>query len=40
MSSRRRPSSVLTRSLIDVPGQPTRAVLDRVLALFRDKLLS
>ncbi|MFT3922152.1 MAG: dienelactone hydrolase family protein [Myxococcales bacterium] len=31
--------SVLTLSLIDEPGQPTRAALDRVLALFTDKLL-
>ncbi|WP_437498125.1 dienelactone hydrolase family protein [Sorangium sp. So ce1099] len=32
--------SVLTGSLIDAPGEPTRAALDRVLQLFRDKLLA
>ncbi|UQA56880.1 dienelactone hydrolase family protein [Polyangium aurulentum] len=32
--------SVLTGALIDAPGEPTRAALDRVLQLFRDKLLS
>jgi hypothetical protein len=31
--------SVLTRDLIDEPGQPTRAALDRVLAMLRNKLL-
>ena len=31
--------SVLTGALIDAPGEPTRAALDRVLQLFRDKLL-
>ena len=31
--------SVLTADLIDEPGQPTRAALDQVLALFREKLL-
>jgi dienelactone hydrolase len=30
--------SVLTTDLIDAEGHPTRAALDRVLALFRDKL--
>ena len=33
------PHSVLTRHLIDEPGQPTRAALDQVLDLFRTKLL-
>lgn len=32
--------SVLTLSLIDEPGQPTRAALDQVLELFRDRLLA
>ncbi|WP_437713205.1 dienelactone hydrolase family protein [Sorangium sp. So ce448] len=32
--------SVLTGALIDAPGEPTRAALDRVLQLFRDKLLA
>ena len=32
--------SVLTTDLIDEPGEPTRAALDRVLALFREKLLA
>ncbi|MCC7078054.1 MAG: dienelactone hydrolase family protein [Acidimicrobiia bacterium] len=32
--------SVLTEDLQDVPGHPTRDALDRVLALFRDRLLS
>ncbi|WP_437288228.1 dienelactone hydrolase family protein [Sorangium sp. So ce406] len=32
--------SVLTGGLIDAPGEPTRAALDRVLQLFRDKLLA
>jgi dienelactone hydrolase len=31
--------SVLTGALIDAPGEPTRDALDRVLQLFRDKLL-
>ncbi|MGZ3418792.1 MAG: dienelactone hydrolase family protein [Polyangiales bacterium] len=31
--------SVLTADLIDEPGEPTRAALDRVLELFRSKLL-
>jgi dienelactone hydrolase len=31
--------SVVTRHLIDEPGQPTRAALDQVLDLFRRKLL-
>lgn len=31
--------SVLTADLIDEPGEPTRAALDQVLALFREKLL-
>jgi len=31
--------SVLTRHLIDQPGQPTRQALDQVLDLFRSKLL-
>jgi dienelactone hydrolase len=31
--------SVLTADLVDDPGSPTRRALDRVLALFRDKLL-
>ena len=33
------PHSVLTEHLVDEPGQPTRAALDRVLDLFRTKLL-
>lgn len=32
--------SVLTRDLIDEPGQPTRLALDQVLALFKSKLLA
>lgn len=32
--------SVLTASLVDEPGAPTRDALDRVLTLFRDKLLA
>ncbi len=32
--------SVLTEHLVDEPGQPTRAALDRVLDLFRAKLLT
>jgi dienelactone hydrolase len=31
--------SVLTGDLIDAPGEPTRAALDQVLELFRNKLL-
>jgi hypothetical protein len=33
------PHSVLTEHLIDEPGQPTRDALDRVLDLFRTRLL-
>ncbi len=33
------PHSVLTEHLIDEPGQPTRAALDQVLDLFRNRLL-
>jgi dienelactone hydrolase len=33
------PHSVVTEHLIDEPGQPTRAALDQVLDLFRDRLL-
>jgi hypothetical protein len=33
------PHSVLTEHLIDEPGQPTRDALDRVLDLFRTKLV-
>jgi dienelactone hydrolase len=32
--------SVLTEDLVDEPGTPTRAALDRVLQLFRDRLLA
>ena len=32
--------SVLTGDLIDEPGEPTRAALDRVLELFRERLLT
>jgi dienelactone hydrolase len=32
--------SVLTNDLVDEPGHPTREALDRVLALFSEKLLS
>jgi dienelactone hydrolase len=32
------PHSVLTEHLVDEPGQPTRAALDRVLDLFRERL--
>jgi dienelactone hydrolase len=35
-----KPHSVLTEHLIDEPGQPTRAALDQVLDLFRQRLLS
>jgi hypothetical protein len=31
---------VLTNDLVDEPGHPTRDALDRVLALFSEKLLS
>ena len=31
--------SVLTEHLVDEPGHPTRDALDRVLALFRDRLM-
>ena len=34
-----KPHSVLTEHLIDEPGQPTREALDKVLDLFRTKLL-
>jgi dienelactone hydrolase len=34
-----KPHSVVTEHLIDEPGQPTRAALDQVLDLFRDRLL-
>ena len=34
------PHSVVTDHLIDEPGQPTRAALDEVLDLFRERLLS
>ena len=34
------PHSVLTEHLIDEPGEPTRDALDRVLALFRTRLLT
>ena len=34
------PHSVLTEHLIDEPGQPTREALDRVLELFRSRLLA
>jgi dienelactone hydrolase len=34
------PHSVLTEHLIDEPGQPTRDALDRVLDLFRTRLLA
>lgn len=33
------PHSVLTRNLVDEPGQPTRRALDQVLDLFRTRLL-
>ena len=32
--------SVLTNHLVDEPGTPTRDALDKVLDLFRSKLLS
>ena len=31
--------AVLTNDLVDEAGHPTRAALDRVLALFRERLL-
>jgi hypothetical protein len=31
---------VLTVDLVDRPGHPTRAALDRVLAFFRQRLLA
>lgn len=34
-----KPHSVLTEHLIDAPGQPTRDALDKVLDLYRTKLL-
>jgi dienelactone hydrolase len=34
------PHSVLTEHLIDAPGEPTRAALDLVLDLFRERLLA
>ncbi|MAT04326.1 MAG: dienelactone hydrolase [Acidimicrobiaceae bacterium] len=34
------PHSVLTEHLVDEPGEPTRAALDRVLELFRSRLLT
>jgi hypothetical protein len=34
------PHSVLTEHLIDSPGEPTRAALDLVLDLFRERLLT
>jgi len=34
-----KPHSVVTEHLIDEPGQPTRDALDRVLELFRSRLL-
>jgi dienelactone hydrolase len=37
-SSMLRPHSVLTRDLIDDPGEPTRAALDQVLGLLRTRL--
>ena len=33
------PHSVVTHHLVDEPGQPTRAALDQVLDLFRQRLL-
>ncbi|HEX6420276.1 MAG TPA: dienelactone hydrolase family protein [Acidimicrobiales bacterium] len=35
-----RPHSVLTEHLVDEPGEPTRQALDRVLDLFRARLLA
>ena len=34
------PHSVVTRNLVDEPGEPTRAALDQVLDLFRTRLLT
>jgi hypothetical protein len=34
------PHSVLTRDLVDEPGEPTRAALKEVLELFRTRLLA
>jgi hypothetical protein len=34
------PHSVLTRDLIDEPGEPTRAAVDQVLDLLRTRLLT
>jgi len=34
-----KPHSMLTEHLVDEPGQPTRAAVDRVLELFRTRLL-
>ncbi|WP_211241271.1 hypothetical protein [Pseudonocardia spinosispora] len=33
-----KPHPILTEHLIDEPGQPTRAALDQVLTLFRERL--
>jgi hypothetical protein len=35
-----KPHSVVTEHLIDEPGQPTREALDRVLDLYRTRLLA
>lgn len=35
-----KPHSVLTEDLVDAPGEPTREALDKVLELFKSKLLS
>jgi len=35
-----KPHSVLTEHLVDQPGEPTRAALDQVLDLFRQRLLA
>jgi hypothetical protein len=32
--------SVLTKDLVDAEGHPTRAALERVLSLFRERLLA
>jgi dienelactone hydrolase len=37
---KKRAHSVVTRDLVDEPGHPTRAALDRVLEFFRDRLSS
>jgi dienelactone hydrolase len=37
---KKRAHSVLTLDLVDEPGHPTRAALDRVLAFLKDQLLS